>query len=273
MLHTPDQTALLEAYQRLLLPLARLAVSRGLPCARLEELLRAAVVQAAREQHNVAGTHGEVSRISAATGLNRREVTRLLDAGAAPRPTRRWPAGEVFTRWLSDPQYRNRSKPRKLARQGPAPSFEALAQSVTRDIHPRSLLEELTRLGLVHWDEDSDKVALQRDAVVPRSDFAQMLSFLGNNVGDHLHAAVDNVMGDGSIHFEQAIYADELSEASLQQLRDLISEQWALMFERLVPALEALIAADQTAGRPQDQRARIGFYSFTQPMDEPPSTP
>lgn len=272
MLHTPDQTALLEAYQRLLMPLARLAVSRGVPFARLDELLRVALVEAAREQRNGAGSHGEVSRISAATGLNRREVTRLLATDATPRPPRRWPAGEVFTRWLSDAQYRSRGKPRPLPRQGEAPSFESLAQSVTRDIHPRSLLEELTRLGLARWDEATDTVALQRNAVVPRSDFSQMLSFLGDNVGDHLNAAVDNVLGDGSAHFEQAVYADELSRESLMQLRKLISEQWVHLFERLVPALEQLIAEDQAAGRPQDHRVRIGFYSFTKAMDEPPSS-
>ena len=121
------------------------------------------------------------------------------------------------------------------------------------------------------WDEASDTIELQRDAVVPRSDFARMLSFLGDNVGDHLSAAVDNVLSDGSAHFEQAVYADELTEDSIQKLRSLIAAQWSTLFNNLVPALEALIADDKAAGRPQDQRARIGFYSFTQPMD--PSGP
>jgi hypothetical protein len=269
MLHTPDQSALLETLRQLLQPLARLAVSRGLPYARLDEMLRSALVDAARQLPSHADGHGEVSRISTATGLNRREVTRLLQEDGPARPVRRWPAGEVFTRWLSDAQYRSKGRPRTLARQGAEPSFESLAQSVTRDIHPRSLLEELTRLGLARWDEASDTVELQREAVVPRSDFARMLSFLGDNVGDHLNAAVENVLGDGQAHFEQAIYADELSDASLQKLRALIAAQWTVLFESLVPALEGLIAEDQAAGRPQDQRARIGFYSFTQAMDKP----
>lgn len=273
MLHTPDQSALLDTYRLLLLPLARLAVSRGLPYARLDDMLRQAMVEAARETHSGPAGHGEVSRISTATGLNRREVTRLLQADTQQARPKRWPAGEVFTRWLSDPDYRSRGRPRTLARQGEAPSFEALAQSVTRDIHPRSLLEELTRLGLARWDEAADTVELQRDAVVPRSDFARMLSFLGDNVGDHLSAAVDNVLGDGSAHFEQAIYADELSEDSVLKLRALIAAQWSALFDGLVPALEGLIADDKAQGRPQDQRTRIGFYSYTQPMDQRPKSP
>lgn len=279
MLHTPDQSSLLDTYRLLMLPLARLAVSRGLPYARLDDMLRQAMVEAAREAARETlgstGGHGEVSRISTATGLNRREVTRLLQTDQAQARPKRWPAGEVFTRWLSDPDYRSRGRPRTLARQGPAPSFEALAQSVTRDIHPRSLLEELTRLGLARWDDAADTVQLQRDAVVPRSDFARMLAFLGDNVGDHLNAAVDNVLGDGTAHFEQAIYADELSQESVLKLRALITTHWAALFDGLVPALETLIANDKASGRRQDQRTRIGFYSYTQAMGTaaPPAPP
>ena len=53
-----------------------------------------------------------------------------------------------------------------LPRQGAAPSFESLAQEITRDVHPRSLLDELCRLGLATWDEAGDTVALSREAFV-----------------------------------------------------------------------------------------------------------
>jgi len=272
MLQTPEQSSLLDTYRLLLAPLARLAVARGVTYARLDDLLRQAMVEAAREAHAGVGGQGVVSRVSTATGLNRREVTRLLKTDTPLARAKRWPAGEVFTRWLSDPEYRGGgSRPLALRRQGPAPSFESLAQSVTRDIHPRSLLEELIRLGLASLDEATDTVAVQGDAMVPRSDFARMLTFLGDNVGDHLSATVENLLGDGSAHFEQAIFADELSEDSLRKLRALIAAHWVTLFDGLVPALEAMIAEDQAQGRVQDRRARIGFYSYTHRMDDPPS--
>lgn len=271
MLQTPDQSALLDTYRLLLAPLARLAVARGLTYARLDDLLRQAMVEAAREANGGGDGHGAVSRISTATGLNRREVTHLLKTDAPLARAQRWPAGEVFTRWLGDAAYHQDGRPRPLPRQGEAPSFESLAQSVTRDIHPRSLLEELIRLGLARLDEATDTVALQHSAMVPRTDFSRMLAFLGDNVGDHLSATVDNLLGDGTVHFEQAIFADELSEDSLRQLRALIAAHWVTLFDSLVPALERMIADDKAAGRVQDQRARIGFYSYTHRMDEPPA--
>ena len=59
----------------------------------------------------------------------------------------------VFAHWRSDKRYRKRGgAPRTLPRVGPAPSFESLAQEVTRDVHPRALLEELLRLKLAVLD-------------------------------------------------------------------------------------------------------------------------
>ena len=81
---TPDdeQQALLDALRALLGPMARLAVARGLPCAALEEALRRAVVDAAAQAHPDVAPSRSVSRIATATGLNRREVTRLVQASA-----------------------------------------------------------------------------------------------------------------------------------------------------------------------------------------------
>lgn len=267
---TVSHELLLAACRLLLTPLARLAVARGLPCAELEELLRVAFVQAAREAHPGIAPHRAVSRISAATGLNRREVTRLVQpAGPAPdTPRRRSPATETFTRWLSDPQYRvDGQAPRVLPRQGTAPSFESLAQSVTRDVHPRSLLEELCRLGLARVDEAADTVELLRETFVPQGDEQRLFGFLGDNVGDHLAAAVANVLSPQKPpHLEQALFADELSQESIDQIRPLVAAQWQALVRSLAPELHRLIEEDRTAGRLQDQRLRVGLYAYAAGM-------
>ncbi|WP_372525154.1 DUF6502 family protein [Piscinibacter sp.] len=278
----PKQVALLDALRRVLEPLAGLAVAKGLPYAAVDSIVKEAFVAAAHAAHPGLPEHRRVSRISASTGINRREVTRLTQEAAAPRAAPRSLATEVFARWRSSPDYRGKNgRPLVLRRQGPAPSFETLAQSVTRDKHPRSLLEELVRLQLVTVDSKSDKVSLAREAFVPRGDEARMLGFLGANVGDHLNAAVANVLSDGTRHFEQAIFADELSAPSLAAVHKLVSAQWQVLLKATVPALEQLIEADSATQRTRDQRVRIGLYSYagsmaaaaTDPKPDPDSTP
>lgn len=272
---TPAQPALLEACRALLMPLAQLAIARGLHHADLDELLRAAFVDAALAAHPDVTPHRAVSRVSTATGLHRREVNRLLQQETAAS-VRRSPATQVFTRWLSDPAWHDGGAPLPaLPRQGTGRSFEALAQSVTKDVHPRSVLEELCRLGLARLDEDGDRVELLRERFAPAGDEPRMLGFLGANVGDHLRAALANVLSAEPKHLEQALFADELSLVSVQLLQPLVREQWQHLLRTLAPQVQKLIDDDQAHGRTQDQRVRVGLYAYTEAMktDSVPDTP
>lgn len=271
-----EQQALQDALRAVLAPLAQLAVAQGLPFAALEGALKQAVVQAAAAAHPQVAPHRSVSRISTATGINRREVTRLVQAdNAAPRQPRSL-ASALFAHWLSDPAYLDaQGAPRSLPRLGAAPSFETLAQTVTRDVHPRSLLDELLRLKLATLDDATDTVALLRGGFVPRGDRQRMLGFLSDNVGDHLRAAVENLLADGSRHFEQAVFADGLSAESVRQLRTRIGPQWKSLLEALVPPLEQWVKADAALPAEQKHRVRIGLFAFDDlPADAaPPATP
>lgn len=278
-----EQEALLEALDALMGPLAQLVVARGLPFGALQESMKRALVLAASAAHQQVAQHRRVSRVSTVTGINRREVTRLMHAqmqtqaqtqarqdsasgapSAPPRPARgRSKTSELFAHWLTARAYRGRGgAPRVLPRQGPKPSFESLAQEVTRDVHPRSLLDELVRLGLAEFDEAADTVRLAREGFVPRGDQARMLGFLSENVGDHLAAAVDNVVQGGRRHFEQAVFADGLSEASIVAVRTLIGPQWKLMLQALVPPLQSLVEADAALPTAEQRRVRIGVYAY-----------
>lgn len=305
----PD--ALATALRQLLAPLARLALAQGVTHATLDELMKQALVAAADAAHDNLPPHRRVSRITTATGIHRREVGRLVGAlrdGAAQQPpNQRSHASELFAHWRSQAAYRGADgQPAALPRQGPAPSFESLAQAITRDVHPRSLLDELLRLGLAEHDTESDLVRLVRDGFVPQGDTARMLQVLGRNVGAHLAGAVDNVLHDsgrtgdraalraglrsdgnppdgprpggprpdGPRHFEQAIFAGGLSEASLAEFRRLVTDQWQATLRSLVPALEALIERDAAAAAAADatgeappayQQVRLGLYTHAQP--------
>ena len=259
--------ALLAAFRSVLRPLARLAVASGLTYPRIDEVLREVMVEAASAAHSSLPPQRRVSRISTTLGLHRREVTRLSRQDNAPAAVPPSHTTRLFLKWQSDPRLRDSAgNLLSLPRQGAGLTFETLAQQVTRDVHPRSLLGELCRLGLARHDEGQDVVTLLVDAFVPRGDKGRMLGFLGANVGDHFEAAVTNVLGDGREHFEQAIFADELSTESVRAFRDTITRQWQVLRAAAVPALETLIEVDRATGRKQDQRLRIGLFSWSEPM-------
>jgi hypothetical protein len=79
---------------------------------------------------------------------------------------------------------------------------------------------------------------------------------------------VANVLGHQPTHLEQAIAADGLSAASLEEVRPLLREHWRRLTEAMVPLLERLLEAD--AARPGTEathRLRLGLYGFDTPSD------
>jgi hypothetical protein len=216
-----------------------------------------------------------VSQVATATGLSRREVARL-DAVMLPRSVQKpSPVNQIYLRWSTSRRLQDgQGQPRALPRTGKAPSFESLAQSVTRHVHPRSLLDEMLRQDLVGLSDDGLTVTLHTQRYVPDRDDAQLYGFLGANVGDHLAAASTNVIRRDHSHFEQAIFADELSLESAQAVHKLASAQWQRVLAEVVPEIEKLIADDKAAGREANHRARLGLFTFHEPEtdDEDPAT-
>ncbi len=265
---SPEQDALEKALGRLMDAVARLAVARGLPFAVAEDMLKSAFIHSAAAANPGVPAHRNVSRISTATGISRREVTRLTQPGRRGEPGQpeRMPrsvASEVFAHWRTQAPYRDaKGEPLTLPRQGAAPSFESLAQAVTRDVHPRSLLDELCRLGLAQIDATADTVTLLRDAYVPHGDRVRMMGFLGENVGDHLSGAVDNVLAGDRMHFEQALFADGLSAASIASVRPAVAAHWQALLAAMVPQLETLVDADKQAQAAPPHRLRLGLYTY-----------
>ena len=177
---------------------------------------------------------------------------------------------DAFTRWSTDPDYCDaRGRPRVLERKGGAGTFEALAASVSNDVHPRTVLQELVRLGVAEFvagasQDEEDRVRLCADAFVPKDGAAEMLQLLSDNVGDHLAAAVQNVIGAMPPMLEQSIYANDLRPQSVERMHALVRKTWQASFHEIVR--QATVLSEDDAGQEgADQRIRVGMYFYHEP--------
>ena len=262
-----EQQALIAVLEQLLNPLARLCLAKGISIQAAEEVMRRAYIHAATKDCDGLNPSRLTSRISTMTGLTRREVARLQSEDAPVRPQTRNVATDVLTHWASQSEYVNKKgMPIRITRTGDAPSFEALAACVTKDVHPKSILADMVRLGLVTHNKKNDTVSVIDAIFVPKSDWPQMVGFIGTNVGDHLQASVDNVLQNSGKHFEQALLADELSKESLDSAKSMITAQWRDLLTQLGPQLQALMDQDKALGRERNHQLRIGLYSYMSAM-------
>lgn len=201
------------ALDALFRPLARLAIAKGLRFADVAERLRRAYFEVASE---LSGPNATASGLSVMTGLQRRDVQRLMTAAEvadAPKPD---PLSKLVATWLTQ----HDGAP--LVRHGAAGSFDALARSVRKDVHPKAMLDALIEAGTVQVDGDT--VRLLARAYVPLEGSDAQINYLGQNVGDHLATAVGNVLGDDE-KFDLAVHFDALSPEAVEALEALWRKQ------------------------------------------------
>lgn len=261
----------LAAAVRVLAPLLPLLLREGVTYPRLLGTLKRAFLEEAPAVLLDSGIRVNDSSVSTLTGIHRKDVREWRSAGRPRPPARAFGAVmNAFTRWCTDPAYCDpKGRPRVLERKGGAGTFEALATSVSNDVHPRALLQELVRLGVAELvadqrDDAEDGVRLRVDAFVPPEGAPEMLQLLADNVADHLAAAVQNVLGASPPMLEQSIHADNLREDSVDRLHALARQTWRAAFHDLVRTATTLREDD--ANRPgADQRIRIGMYFYREP--------
>jgi Family of unknown function (DUF6502) len=243
----------------------------------LIEGMKAALVEASTRDRGGDEAALSDSQISVLTGVHRKDLRRFKTQGAVKDTYQTSLASQVFSRWRSDPLFLTKAgAPRVLSRIQPdadGRSFESLVISISQDVHPRSVLEELLRLGIVEIAAN-DKIKLQVKAFIPKNDANELWQISSQNAYDHLMAIAHNLTGRTPQFLEQAMFSDELSSQSATEFNRLSATCWHLAFEFMLPALRQLIAQDRAQGRAATKRVSLGLYSYVAEKQSPKnSTP
>lgn len=213
------------------------------------------------------------SALSLLSGVHRKDVRSWRQNQLAQKRQRDVAlTAQVYARWSSDADYRDRRRqPRALARTGVAPSFESLVRSVTQDVHPFTMLQELIRLGLARVEirRGQEVVVPSTAGFVPAPGSLEALELLGANLGDHALAAVANVLGEAP-RLEQSVYASGITPAAAEELAALARRLWNHARAELIAEATRLYEADR--GHPEaTQRMRFGSYFWAE--DKEPAAP
>jgi hypothetical protein len=252
----------------LLAPVARWLLRNGVSYNALADLLKPVFVDAARAELERGGVQPTYSALSVLSGVHRKDVRTLADAPheGASVPARGVPlASQVFTRWLTDRRYRTRDgAPRALPRSGAGVTFESLSRELSLDVHPRTVMDELLRLGLVTLEDDV-LVPLQA-SFVPSRRLDELTALFSSNAADHMAAAVHNLTVDAPRYLEQSVFADGLGAESVDHLHERARAAWSEAFEMMVKEARQCVAADAKVADGDQQRMRFGVYFYSEPQ-------
>jgi hypothetical protein len=257
---------LLDTAARVLAPLVRLLIARGVTFQMASELLKQVYVRVAQkqfvEEDEVTGT-----KLSLLTGLNRKEIRRLTskDVEQNIEPITSF-ASAVHAVWRTQRRWRDKKgNPKILPRRSADRllSFDDLVRSVTTDHRPSAIFDELMRLKYVEIDDD-ENVSLKNDSYLATPDFADKVLRLAEGLEDHVAAAVANVLDTNPKFLDRFMYGDELSNNSADALQNLARLEWEKVQEILVNQAIALEDSDASNGEKNTTRIRVGMYFYSE---------
>lgn len=280
-----DSRALMKPMARLLRPLVRLLIRSGVTFPVLADLIRALYVEVSVRELLTEPKARTDSRISLLTGVHRKEIRRLRASKALPEdvPEVVTRGSLIIARWLGTAEYVDaRGQPLALPRSrdasSPGPSFEALVESVTKDVRPRAVLDEWLAQDIVTLGSD-DRVRLNAAALVPRPGGSEQLFYFARNLHDHLAAASANVMAAGRApFFDRSVHYDQLTPEVAAAMEAAAREgAQALLVEinrRTLALLEAeeRSASDTVVPAGRLRRVNLGVYLYVEDEQEDPGS-
>jgi hypothetical protein len=264
-----QQAAFAKMLKTMLKPLVRLLLQRGVTYTALLEPLKQIFVEVADESFQLEYKRQTDSRISLLTGVHRKEVKRLREtylAEAVEQPEIKASlSSAMMAKWLSDPAYLTADgQPKALTRTGEN-SFESLVFSISKDKHPRSVLDDWLHQKIVVID-DQQLIHLQIQGFVPSENEAEKLFFAGKNISEHLEVVTHNLTHTDHLQFDRAVYYARLSQDSIAQLNSLAKEKSLALLTDINQTAYALQQKDSQTPETATEHFHVGCYISHHPL-------
>ncbi len=274
----PSAESISRAFSVVMRPLVKLLMRHGFTYGWMTKKLKPIFLEVATEDFVLDGKPNSDSRVSLLTGLDRKEIkalrNRTQDESVEPEDS--LIGAQLVSIWMTEDRYLDKAgNPAPLPRLRTAlenpedPSFEELFALVTKSIKPRAFLDQWISTNAVTIDE-KDCVCINLDSFVTNKTFEEKVFFFERNVHDHIAAAAENVTHEDPEYPDRSIYYLEMSDESVDELRDLSREEGMALLKKVNTRARKLQQRDARK-KIQNKRLHLGFYFFSDDDDPPGS--
>lgn len=259
-----------KAVTRMLAPLVRVLLRHGVSHAEFASWAKQTYVEEAQTNFGIGGKNPTVSRLAIVTGINRKEVKRILDlpADLVPAVAKHNRAIRVVTGWLQDSEFNNDvGEPLALTYGDAECSFNILVKRYGGDVPARAVLDELSRVGTV--TEENNIISLAAKGYVPHESEEAMLDLFATSARDLLTTLDHNVSGEGQPRLQMSVAYDDIGAEGLETFRKLSSKKALALLQELDNELSP---HDRTknpnAGGTGRFRTGLGVYLIEEAVEE-----
>lgn len=264
--------------KKVLRPLVRLLLRNGVAYADFSAVARRVFVEVASEDFGLPGRKQSVSRVSVLTGVNRKEVKRLLEDPEEKESVQKENnrAARVVSAWMRDEDFRTKAgKPKVLGWGDPQAegSFEDLVKRYSGDMTARAILDELLRVGSISINDNKSKVTLVSNGYVPAGSDEELLRLSGDSINDML-STIDHNFSEKTedTRLQLSVAYDDVPAGGVELFRKLSKEKSL----DLLNDLDQFLANQDRSVNPIVKgegryRTGLGIYYFEEPVVEPGS--
>ncbi len=256
------QNALTKALQLMLKPFVRFCLRKSIGLQEVVEALKIVFIEVAVEEIKTAGEKVNMSRLSTFTGVHRRDVFRIYKEGEIKDGSPRF-VSKVIGLWRRNKRFCSSSgRPRVLGIEGSDCEFNKLVESVSRDLHPSSVLFALQQSDSVQLTPNG--VKLKAATYEPRKDTQAILQMLSRDIEKLIQAVLDNIESKSAIvpNFHAYTFFDNIGQEDLPKIRQWLIQNCARFHKRV----ETYLARFDLDFHPRADRKggySVGYGSFT----------
>jgi hypothetical protein len=251
----------LNALAKLISPLVRICLRHSLKYQDFIEVLKRTFVEIAEEELKRQAIDANISKISAITGIQRREVSLIYNS----KELKVEPSSvltRVISQWRNDPRFSLASgKPRVLAIGSKQSEFSDLVQSVSKDLNPYTILFELKRLSYVEKTEKGLKLIARFHSTVKNPE--ESLKGLSRDMRDLLEAVEENIFsGEGIRNLHLRTEYDGIPDENIEEIKKWLLSEGTLFHEK-VSAYLSQFDQDFNPSVNKSNRNRVVLGSFS----------
>lgn len=261
------QQTLSRAVLSLLRPLVRILLRNGVAYGSFAELAKQVYVDTALADFMPAGKKPTISRVSALTGLTRKEAKRLHERDASDNPDhalRYNRAVRVISGWVNDQQFHEPpGQPAELPVEGGERCFAALVKKYSGDVPTQSMLAVLSAAESVAVN--GGQVRLLQHAYVPGNDDIDKLNIMGTDTAELLATIDHNLTCDARARrFQRKVSNHQLRADALPDFKLLASDKAQTLLEELDSWLSRHEVEPGTDEQQPGHYVSLGIYFFEQ---------
>lgn len=267
---TISDNILLTCLKHLLRPAIRFCLRRSLSIQDVVESTKIVFIEMAAEDMRSAKQKVNVSRLSATTGIRRKEVTRIYRDADIKEPSHAGFSNRVIGQWRHDKRYLDKSsRPKVLSYKGSDSEFSRLVAQVSTDVPPLAVLQHLERSGAV--EKTSKGLKLKALAYKTTKSSAESYQYLGDDVEDLVSAVLDNFDSDPDKlpNYHARTYFDNISQRDLEKIRDWLYRECSrlqLKAEKYISNFDLDLHPELSDKSEGGAEVSVGIFTKTEPL-------